>query len=279
MGAILWLASYPKSGNTWMRAFLHNLLRNPDQPFDINNLTNFTLGESLTPWFQKLDPRPASEYSFEEVAAMRPQVHRMMTEASPDTVFAKIHNMLAESFGHPLVNMDVTAGAIYMVRNPLDVAISYAHHMGVSVDDSITVMNKPGAHTGNDDRHVYEHQGSWTENVLSWTQRPMPQLHVVRFEDMLHLPLKTFGKVATFLGMKPPKARLEKAIRFSSFRVLRQQEQEHGFKERAAETREFFRKGEAGQWRNTLSPEQVKRIVEANREQMARFDYLPKEFT
>jgi hypothetical protein len=278
MGAILWLASYPKSGNTWMRAFLHNLLQNPERPFDINQLTNFTLGESLTPWFKKLDSRPAAEYSFEEIAAMRPKVHRMMTEASADTVFAKIHNMVAESYGHPLVNMEVTAGAIYIVRNPLDVAISYAHHMGVAVDQSIDVLNMSGARTRTDERHVYEQMGSWTENVVSWTQTPMPQLHVVRFEDMLHLPLKTFGAVAQFLGFKPPRPRLEKAIRFSSFRVLRQQEQEHGFRERAAETREFFRKGETGQWRQVLSEDQVRRIVEAHREQMARFDYLPKEY-
>src|SRR5260221_5103217 len=154
MGAILWLASYPKSGNTWMRAFLHNLMQNPDRPFDINRLNDYTVGESLTPMYQTLDPRPGSQYSFEEVAAMRPKVQAMMTHASPDTVFAKIHHMLAESFGHPLVNPEVTAGAIYMVRNPLDVSISYAHHLGVSLDESIEVMNRQGAHTRNDDRHV-----------------------------------------------------------------------------------------------------------------------------
>ena len=61
MGAIIWLASFPKSGNTWMRSFLHNLLRNPTESYDINTLTDFTYGEAQTRWFRPFDPRPGSQ--------------------------------------------------------------------------------------------------------------------------------------------------------------------------------------------------------------------------
>jgi hypothetical protein len=274
MGAILWLASYPKSGNTWLRAFLHNFLRNPDQPHDINRLMEFTAGESQTVLYQKFDPRPWTDYTPEDVAKLRPLVHRELTRAFPDTVFAKTHNALMEDRGFPLVTMEVTAGAIYVVRNPLDVVISYAHHLAISIDETITLLATRGAMTIPTAKTVYEVMGSWTQHVESWTGRPNPRLHVVRYEDMLQSPTKTFGGIARFLGIEPKRERLEKAIKQSSFKVLATQEKI----ERPAKADAFFRKGEAGQWRRDLTPDQVRRVVADHREQMARFGYVPKEY-
>src|SRR5215475_452571 len=95
MGKILWLASYPRSGNTWLRAFLHNLLRDPPEPYDINRLQDFTLIDSQARWYRPLDPRPCNELTKDEVAALRPLVHAAMTRAFPDTVFVKTHNAVA----------------------------------------------------------------------------------------------------------------------------------------------------------------------------------------
>ena len=112
MGAIIWLASYPKSGNTWLRVFLHNLLVNPDKPADINTLGRFCLGEDMAQYFNQFDPRPLSTWTPEEIADKRPQVHELLTQAFPDSVFVKTHNFLGEIDGGPLVNLEVTAGAI-----------------------------------------------------------------------------------------------------------------------------------------------------------------------
>ncbi len=113
MGGIVWLASYPKSGNTWMRAFLHNLLRNPARPMEINELDKFCLGDSQVYWFEHVSGRKISELSRQDIARLRPKVHAAFTEAHPDSVFAKTHNMLAESEGAPLINLDCTVGAIF----------------------------------------------------------------------------------------------------------------------------------------------------------------------
>jgi hypothetical protein len=277
MGAIVWLASYPKSGNTWMRSFLHNFLRNPDRSYDINKMSDFTLGESQVSWYQRFDPRPGSQYTKDEVRRMRPLVHRAMINAYPDSVFVKTHNALIADNDTPLVTLDVTAGAIYIVRNPLDVVISYADHIGQDIDRTIDAMNLRGASTENDDVNVYECYGTWSQHVESWTQ-PGPQLLVVRYEDMLETPLKTFGTVARFLGIDPPRARLEKAIKLSSFRVLKEQEKRHGFIERSKFSQSFFREGKAGQWRGILTRAQAERIVNDHREQMARFGYIPEGF-
>jgi len=278
MGGILWLASYPKSGNTWLRAFLHNFLRNPDQSYDINKLMEFTTGESQTVLYRQLDPRPWTEYTREDVARMRPQVHRELTKTFPDTVFAKTHNALLEDMGYPTVNMEVTAGGIYVVRNPLDVAISYSHHLSLPLDEMIDIMGRPGAMTNPSEKNVHEVQGSWSQHVESWTGKPNPRLLVLRYEDMLESPFKSFGAVAKFLGINAPRDRLDKAIKQSSFKVLKNQEKAKGFIERPAKAEAFFRKGEAGQWRHDLTPEQVQRIVSDHREQMERFGYVPAEY-
>jgi hypothetical protein len=96
----------------------------------------------------------------------------------------------------------------------------------------------------------------------------------VRYEDMLAAPLKSFGGVARFLGLDPPRARLDKALKLSSFKVLQNQERKKGFIERPAWAEAFFREGRAGQWRTRLTPEQAARIERDHGEQMRRFGYL-----
>jgi hypothetical protein len=276
MGKILWLASYPRSGNTWLRAFLHNLLRNPDEPYDINRLQDFTLLEHDARWYRRFDPRPATELTKEEVAALRPKVQEAMTRASPDTVFVKTHNALMEDRGHPLISLPLTAGAVYVVRNPLDVVLSYSAHFGVSLDAAVDAMTHPGTQAVANQAHfVYEVFGSWTENVESWTAKPSPALLVLRYEDMLQTPEATFGRLAGFLGLQPTAERLRRAIEHSSFDRLRAQEQSRGFRERSLKSDRFFREGRSGQWRDLLAPAQIDAVVGACRGPMARFGYLP----
>jgi hypothetical protein len=257
MGKIVWLASYPKSGNTWLRAFLHNLFRNP------------------AAWFREFDPRPATQLSYEDVAKLRPKVQAALTRVFPDNVFVKTHSALVESHGVPMHMMELTAGAIYVMRNPLDVVVSFADHYGLTIDAAIVELNRPMMMSPNEERHVYQVFGSWSENVESWTANPNPALHVMRYEDMLEKPLETFGKVARFLGLKPAPDRLQRAIDLAAFGKLRQQEEQTGFRERSEKSERFFREGRAGQWREKLTPAQIEAITAAHRAQMTRFGYLP----
>jgi hypothetical protein len=100
-------------------------------------------------------------------------------------------------------------------------------------------------------------------------------LHVVRYEDLHQHPAKFFRGIAKFLGLQPPRERLKRAIRHSSFKVLRGQEDKHGFVERSVHAERFFRQGKMGVWRKILTPGQVERVVKAHGEQMERFGYLP----
>ena len=277
MGAIIWLASYPKSGNTWMRVFLHNLLRNPNEPAGINTINQFCLGEDSAAYYNSLDPRPLSTLTPAEVMALRPKVHELLTKAFADSVFVKTHNILGEAEGLPLVSMDCTAGAIYMVRNPLDVVISYAHHFGLGPDDAIGQLNFPGAGTPTTDVVARQYYGTWSMHVASWTEVPFPARYVVRYEDLMENPVEAFRGVANFLGLNPPSERLQRAISHSSFEQLQSQENEKGFVERSQHSR-FFRSGRVGQWRDDLSEDQIKRLVSHHRDQMERFGYVPEGY-
>ncbi|MFL6727778.1 MAG: sulfotransferase domain-containing protein, partial [Sphingomicrobium sp.] len=182
---------------------------------------------------------------------------------------------LVKEEGYPLVNLEATAGAIYIVRNPLDVAISLSHHNKGTIDQAIQYMNMKTAQSVSNAVNVYELYDTWSEHVSSWTATPSPTLHVMRYEDMLANPHKSFAEVVRFLGIEAPRRRIEKAIRLSSFQVLKEQERRQGFRERPEGVPAFFREGKSGQWKKILTKEQIAAIVSAHREQMARFGYLP----
>ena len=279
MGNIVWLASYPKSGNTWMRAFLNNLFSDSARAVNVNRLQGRLFdGDGGILWYRVLDPRPVAEWTAEDIARLRPRVHETIAGGRQGTVFCKTHNAVMMARGYPSINMEVSAGAIYIVRNPLDVTLSFADFMGTGVDEAIGAMARENWESDFDDNGNVPHMlGSWSQHVESWTGRPGRGLHVVRYEDMLARPLATFAAVARFLGLKPPRRRLQRAVENSSFRVLAGQEQRHGFGERSKHQQRFFRKGTAGQWQRELTPQQVERICATHRRQMARFDYLPED--
>jgi hypothetical protein len=274
MGKIIWLASYPKSGNTWLRAFLHNYIAQPDAPYSINRLIDFSVSESNALFYRKYDARPGSAYAIAEVQKMRPWVHRDFTLLHPDLVFVKTHNASLTVHGVPLCTPEVTQGAIYIVRDPRDVAVSYSHYTGRSLDWIIAFMNKAQAANRGNDVQVFELLSSWSAHVDLWTRHKNPKLLVLRYEDLLARPRQSFARVIGFLGDPPEPARLVRAIAFSAFGALQAQEAEHGYVADGADsTAPFFRKGEAGQWREILSTAQRLRLETDHAAMMEKFGY------
>jgi hypothetical protein len=211
-----------------------------------------------------------------EIAATRHAVHAQVANATEGLIFVKTHNGLVMDRGHATVNFAATAGAVYIVRDPLDVAISYAHHSGRSVDDAIEYMSMTDAETSGSDVAVYEVHGSWSQHVWSWTRNDNRALHVMRYEDMLAEPKRTFAALARHLLIDFTPQQLRRAIERSSFARLQSQEREKGFRERPPTADgNFFREGRAGQWKDVLTSAQVDHIVRDHGEQMRRFGYLP----
>lgn len=275
---IVWLASYPKSGNTWTRVFLHNLIKATAGETDaqnINALGRFTAGLNGKEAYAKvLGFTPTNDHR-DEIAAVRHEVQRIAAEQFDGLLFIKTHQALVIDRGTTTINFEVTAGAIYIVRNPLDVAISYAHHIGKTIDQAITLMGTHNAEIVVGEKQVNEIYGTWSQHVLSWTRKPHQAIYVMRYEDMLAEPQQIFGALARHLLLTPTPEQLDRAIDDCSFEKLKAQEEADGFKERPDTAERFFREGRAGQWKEILTPVQIDRIMKDHGEQMTRFGYLP----
>jgi aryl sulfotransferase len=276
VSGILWLASYPKSGNTWLRAFVANLRRGDDRPADINNFE--IPGASNRRLFDDGAGVEASDLTEGEIARYRPQIYRHLAESTAGTVFLKIHDactLLPD--GAPLIPPDATSGAIYVVRNPLDVAVSFAHHSRQTVDRTIAIMAMTDYSFSADlpIRNLNQRLLSWSEHVLSWIDRAPFPVHIVRYEDMHERAIETFTEAARFCGLPCGPDRVAMALRHSSFEQLRKQEREHGFNEKPTPGSAFFREGRAGAWKEVLSEPQIARVVADHGAVMQRFGYLP----
>ncbi|OUR78512.1 hypothetical protein A9Q83_07755 [Alphaproteobacteria bacterium 46_93_T64] len=274
MGGIIWLASYPKSGNTWMRSFLQNLIQNKAQSVHINEMSQFAYGDGQKFWYEQAAGGSLEGLSPEQVMQLTPKAHAVMARSRPQSVFVKTHNWLGQTWDVPFITADVTAGAIHIIRNPLDVVISLKHHYGFSMDEAIDFLNNPEANTLEDDYKLGQIYGSWSDHTRSWETFNPKFLHRVRYEDLLVKPATTFGAVAKFLELKPPKNVLTKAIKRSSFKVLQNQEKKDGFLEGSDKAERFFRSGKAGEWKKILTDDQVKRVVDAHHDKMQEFGYL-----
>lgn len=275
---IVWLASYPKSGNTWVRTFLHNLAKiksGEAGPQCINTMQRYTVWDIAKPLYADALGYAPDEQHRDQIAAVRPRVQQRLADSFEGLIFAKTHAALIVNRGHPTINFSVTSGAVYIVRNPLDVAISYAHHMGSPIDHMIELMAQRGTESNMDANAVYEAYGSWSENVLGWTRKAHSAIYIMRYEDMLADPTKAFGGLARHLHQEATPTELTLAIERSSFKRLQSQEEQMGFVERPQAAQRFFREGRAGQWKDILTPEQVRAIVRDHGEQMRRFGYLP----
>ncbi|MDH0895944.1 MULTISPECIES: sulfotransferase domain-containing protein [unclassified Pseudomonas] len=277
MAGIYWLASYPKSGNTWLRAFLCNLLADGDEPADINALHTGGIASSRA-WLDEALGIDSADLTAEEIEALRPAAYRWQRHLGK-VAYLKIHDAYhLDGHGEPLVSHEGTLGALYIVRNPLDVAPSVADHFGIGLDEAIDRMADSQWVLGRSEhrlkQQVQQRLLSWSEHVLSWVDAAGLRCHAMRYEDMQRDALATFTAAARFLHLPDDPQRVGKAIRFSDFAELQRQEHERGFRERSPRAARFFRQGRIGDWRERLTPGQIRRIVTRHAEVMRRFGYL-----
>lgn len=272
---LVWLASYPKSGNTWLRVFLANYLLNAKQPVPINDIHRIALGDSLLGAYRRAAKGALNPSDVARVLALRPAVLKAIAANDADVNLVKTHNANVTLRHVRLIPPELTRLAVYIVRSPLDMVLSYADHYGLQVAAAASAIGAPDNQIVADATNVPQFLGAWSDHVRSWAGcRDFPVL-VLRYEDMQDDPRKAFGALLRRLGVPIEEERLARAIRFSSFDELRGQEERSGFRETSRHAERFFRAGRSGQWRDALPPELVERICERHGPVMKRYGYLP----
>jgi aryl sulfotransferase len=274
----VWLASYPKSGSTWLRAVCTAWLH--DGPVDLNALVGLPIASSRDCFDVELGI-PSSSLTPAEVELLRPRVDELLAAGArePAPLLRKIHDAYFPGLdGEPIVSVKATRAAVYVVRDPRDVAVSYAASRDAPPVWAQHRLNDPSATLeGENDRlhrQLRQRLGTWSQHVRSWADGPPFPVEVVRFEDFASAPVETFGRVLRFVGFPDvDDARIGAAVERAAFDRLRRAEADRGFVERPPETARFFRRGEPGSWHEELPGEVADRIREEHGEVMARFDY------
>ena len=280
---LVWLASWPKSGNTWLRCLLANLLSESNTPILPDALGSSLPGDHAAnrQLFDTLAGIPSSDCTDDEAESLRPAVYRFWASEAAKTndrfLFSKTHDAFHDTVsGEPLFPPDVTAGAVYLLRNPLDVAVSFAFHSGHECMScsSVDVTNPQVSLTGFHNTQVRQRVMDWAVHVESWVVAPFPVL-VLRYEDLLADTLQELAKVVRFLELDDAddQSRLQRAVEFSTFARMRKAEEEHGFRENSISRRRFFRSGRVGDWRHHLTMEQARTVLESCGRVMSAFGY------
>jgi hypothetical protein len=271
---LVWLASYPKSGNTWLRIFLANYLSNAKTPLPINEVHRFGMGDGNAHYYYHVAGRKVDLRDDNVMLALRWKVLRGMSANNADVNFVKTHNINMVARGTPLIPVDLTKSAIYVMRNPLDMVLSYAKHYGLTHEQATKHICDKNSSLVGDETFAGAFLRRWTDHVESWTKpHPYPVL-ILRYEDMVTHPQVAFGKVLGHIGLPIDEERLDRAISFASFNELQKQEQTVGFIEKSLNSKDnFFRKGGSGHWRTELDSNLVEEIRRVNRKAMERFGY------
>jgi hypothetical protein len=274
--AIVWIASYPKSGNTWIRAFLANHYANGTEPMSLEAIRESSRGDAEIWPYQKVLDQAVKTLPTERALALRPQAHLALATSQDGDLLVKTHSPYTFASGQQIITPEVTGGAIHIVRNPWDVAVSYADHFGKSYEDTAVDMVNTGLAIWPNPAQVVQPVGDWSNHASSWLDAKIPRL-TVRYEDLVTRPRETFAMIVKFACMDEDPERLERAIKFSSFEELSEQEAAVGFAERSKVSEKFFREGSVGGWREVLPQAVVRQIAKDHRKMARTLKYMTSD--
>jgi hypothetical protein len=262
-----WLASYPKSGNTWVRLAVHAYRTGSA---DINRMGNISdtcraawQAASLQP-LEKITEgmalmvRPAAMLNLQKIIASIPYERPLIKTHAANVCVCDISQ----------IPTPITYGAVHIVRDPRDVVVSWAHHFDVTYDQAIYSLNDPGNATSPD--NMLQVITSWSNHTATWQQAHNAKTW--RYEDMLADPRTAFRQIIEHIDDEVDEDRLQTALEMTSLDALKAAESEKGFAE--AKNGAFFRSGKVGGYKDVLTGKQISRIERAHGDKMREFGYL-----
>jgi len=281
MSGAIWLASYPRSGNTWTRLALYSL-HHDGAEIDFGAFAGFgqmASGRELVDRTLEVD---SALLTADEMEEFRPDTHAALYGDESDegpAELCKVHDAwIRTPSGRPVFDAAFTRAAIYLVRDPRDVAISWSRFSGLSIPRSVAFLCSATAFLGSPDGSIIpqltQRLGSWSSHARSWIDESGLNPLVIRYEDMLADPAPALRLMAAHIGWPASDDAVARAVETTRFDNLAAKEKREGFRERPVTADRFFRSGKSGGWRDILTSEQIARIERENAEMMTRFGYL-----
>ena len=276
---IIWLASYPKSGNTFLRSLLTAYLFTKDGNFNFEVLKNINqFPNNVT--FEKLGIDISNQ---KEVIKNYIKVQEETNKRDGEGIrFLKTHSTLQDIDGHKFTNLKNCLGVIYIVRDPRDVAKSYSNHNSTSIEESINYMKEfnigGGVKSKDRKNETITHIGSWSSHYTSWKEfDKVDRYLLIKYEDLVKETEKTFLKVLTFVckltkkKLDLDKNKLKNVLNTTSFESMQKLEKQNGFNEASnfnGKKVTFFKYGAKNNWKKFLTLENIKKIEDIFREEM-----------
>ncbi len=282
-----YLASYPKSGNTWCRLFIQEVI-NIKTHFErtgnlnLSEIDDFTINTgnivSSRKWIDDELGIDSRLLSSQEIESARRKLGLSSSTFSNSLKFYKIHDSLYGFYKKkPIVPIEKCKGVVYLIRNPLDIIVSMKHFFLWSNDFTVKFLMDKNATLkldNNSGPQVNQYLGSWDIHVNSWNEQKYAPILLIRYEDLINKTDYSFTKVSKFLNLTDDKKIISKAIKRTEFLKLKQIELKKGFKEKPFGTDLFFRSGKIGEGYKSLPKYQIKKIEKKFEITLAKYKYL-----
>jgi len=261
---IIWIASYPKSGNTWVRSLLASYL------YSNNGVFNFDL-------LKKIKQFPSKQYfefflkDFKDIKKVSDYwiaAQDRISLFNDETIFLKTHSSLCTFENNPFTSKRNTKAVIYIVRDPRNVITSLSYHNSLSILDALDFLTSSNQMSvrnewGGKEFGIATLLGSWSDHLKSWRNINFAPILIVRYEDLINDIKKTFMSILNFLSnlmkIRIEEKKIINTIDSCRFDVLSNKEKNEGFIEsvthkESGKKLKFFNLGKKNDWKNLLDP-------------------------
>ncbi len=280
---IIWISSYPKSGNTWLRSLISNYFFSKDGNFDfklIKQIDSFPSSKFFKNYKDKFEkPEDTSKYWIKEQERIN---------AINKVFFFKTHNALCKINGNKFTNQKNTLAAIYIIRDPRNVVTSISNHYRISKYEALNFMKDKnrGIIEKKDNRFTgFQPLLSWDLHVKSWSENTLYSTLIIRYEDLILDTISTFEKVLKFIKNVTnskndiDKQKLIRCVDNCAFSNLKKMEKENGFEESmidkiTGDKIVFFNLGVKNNYKEMLEENLINEINTVFKNQLKRFKYL-----
>ena len=282
----IWLASYPKSGNTLVRALLSSYFFSKDGVFNFKLIKNIKQFPNAG-LFENLGIDIGND---KEVVKNYIKVQESINQKN-SIQFLKTHSYLFNIDNNPFTDLNNTLGTIYIVRDPRNVVTSYAHHNNITVEESFFRMTN-SVHYGGDIKSKHEadrakvYLGSWSSNFNSWKSfEPVGKYLLIKYEELISNKEETLLKILKYIhklkkiNFVPDNKKLKNIIESTTFEKMKSEEEKSGFSEsktilKTGKKIPFFNLGPKNKWENILEPKIIKKIENSFNVEMKELGYL-----